>query len=294
MDLPAPERPTKATRFPGSMARSTPVERDVAVGIGEVHVLEADLPERARQRLRAVEDGVLGVEEHEDAVERRRALLHGGEVAAEPPGRAGDHAEAGQEAGEVGDGDGAGADAQADDEEQDRDRDADQHLHHRRHPRLPAVLPGPQAEEPLEDAVGAGGERLLQAVGARHADAGEALGDLGGHRGHLGLGALGEAAQPPADAVDRDERQREDEADADRQRPVDGQHHRDVTTMVRMPVTPPSIERTALPTRPMSEEKRAARPAGASVCSRARSVPTSRANMVLRSSVSMRLVTGCR
>ena len=58
-----------------------------------------------------------------------------------------------------------------------------------------------------------------------------------------------------------------------------------------MPVTPPSIERTALPTRPMSEEKRAARPAGASVCSRARSVPTRRANMVLRSSVSMRLVT---
>ena len=41
----------------------------------------------------------------------------------------------------------------------------------------------------------------------------------------------------------------------------------------------------------MSEEKRAARPAGASVCSRARSVPTSRANIVLRSSVSMRLVT---
>ena len=58
-----------------------------------------------------------------------------------------------------------------------------------------------------------------------------------------------------------------------------------------MPVTPPSIERTALPTSPMSEEKRAASPAGASVCSRARSVPTSRANMVLRSSVSIRLVT---
>ena len=64
-----------------------------------------------------------------------------------------------------------------------------------------------------------------------------------------------------------------------------------VTTRVRMPVTPPSIERTALPTMPMSEEKRAASPAGASVCSRARSVPTSRANMVFRSSVSMRLVT---
>ena len=55
-----------------------------------------------------------------------------------------------------------------------------------------------------------------------------------------------------------------------------------VTTMVRMPVTPPSIERTALPISPMSEEKRAASPAGASVCSRARSVPTRRANMVLR------------
>ena len=64
-----------------------------------------------------------------------------------------------------------------------------------------------------------------------------------------------------------------------------------VATIVRMPVTPPSIARTAPPIRPMSEEKRAARPAGASVCSRARSVPTSRANMVLRSSVSMRLVT---
>ena len=64
-----------------------------------------------------------------------------------------------------------------------------------------------------------------------------------------------------------------------------------VATMVRMPVRPPSIARTEPPIRPMSAEKRAARPAGASVCSRARSVPTSRANMVLRSSVSMRLVT---
>ena len=64
-----------------------------------------------------------------------------------------------------------------------------------------------------------------------------------------------------------------------------------VTTMVRMPVMPPRSERTALPTRPMSEEKRDARPAGASVCRRARSVPTSEANIVLRSSVSMRLVT---
>ena len=64
-----------------------------------------------------------------------------------------------------------------------------------------------------------------------------------------------------------------------------------VTTMVRMPVTPPRNARTAVPISPMSEEKRAARPAGASVCSRARSVPTSRANMVLRSSVSIRLVT---
>ena len=59
-------------------------------------------------------------------------------------------------------------------------------------------------------------ERLLQPVGARHADAREALGDLGGHRGDLGLGALGEAPQAAADAVDRDERQREDEADAER------------------------------------------------------------------------------
>ena len=64
-----------------------------------------------------------------------------------------------------------------------------------------------------------------------------------------------------------------------------------VTTIVRMPVTPPSIERTAVPIRPMSEEKRAASPAGASVCSRARSDPTRRANIVLRSSVSIRLVT---
>ena len=48
---------------------------------------------------------------------------------------------------------------------------------------------------------------------------------------------------------------------------------------------------TALPIIPMSEEKRAASPAGASLCSRARSVPTSRANMVLRSSVSIRFVT---
>ena len=50
------------------------------------------------------------------------------------------------------------------------------------------------------------------------------------------------------------------------------------------------MARTAPPTSPMSEEKRAARPAGASVASRARSVPTSRANMVLRSSVSMRVI----
>ena len=64
-----------------------------------------------------------------------------------------------------------------------------------------------------------------------------------------------------------------------------------VATMVRMPVRPPSIDRTELPIMPMSAEKRAARPAGASVCSRARSVPTRRANMVLRSSASMRLVT---
>ena len=62
-----------------------------------------------------------------------------------------------------------------------------------------------------------------------------------------------------------------------------------VTTIVRMPVKPPSVARTAPPTSPMSEEKREARPAGASVASRARSVPTSRANMVFLSSVSMRM-----
>ena len=67
-----------------------------------------------------------------------------------------------------------------------------------------------------------------------------------------------------------------------------------VATMVRMPERPPSIDRTEPPIRPMSAEKRAARPAGASVCSRARSVPTRRANMVLRSSASMRLVTRLR
>ncbi|HVL20869.1 MAG TPA: hypothetical protein VM422_07820, partial [Amaricoccus sp.] len=48
-----------------------------------------------------------------------------------------------------------------------------------------------------------------------------------------------------------------------------------VTTMVSPPVRPPRSERTAVPIRLMSEEKRAARPAGASVCRRARSVPTS-------------------
>ena len=64
-------------------------------------------PSAPLQGLRPVEDGVLGVEQHEDAVERRRPLLHRGEVAAEPPRRPGDHAETGQQAGEVGDGDGA-------------------------------------------------------------------------------------------------------------------------------------------------------------------------------------------
>ena len=65
------------------------------------------------------------------------------------------------------------------------------------------------------------GERLLEAVGARHADAGEAFGDLGGHRGDLGLGRLGEPAQAAADAVHRDEGDGEDQRDADRQLPVD-------------------------------------------------------------------------
>ena len=203
------------------------VERDVSVGIGEAHGLETDLAERARQRVGAVENGVLGVEEHEDAVERGGALLDGGEVAPEAAGGAGDDAEAGQEAGEVGDGDRAGVDAHAHDEEEDGDGDADEDLHHRGDPRLPAVLPRAEAEEALEDAVGAFGERLLQAVGARHADAGKALGDLGGHRGDLGLGAGGEAPQPAADAVDRDERGGEDEADADGERPVDAQHEAD-------------------------------------------------------------------
>ena len=64
-----------------------------------------------------------------------------------------------------------------------------------------------------------------------------------------------------------------------------------VTAIVRMPVTPPSIALTAPPISPMSEENRAASPAGASACSRARSLPTSRANIVLRSSVSIRVVT---
>ena len=60
------------------------VEGDVAVGIGEMHVLEADLADGALDPVGAVDDGVLGVEEHEDPVERRGALLDGGEVAAEP------------------------------------------------------------------------------------------------------------------------------------------------------------------------------------------------------------------
>lgn len=61
-----------------------------------------------------------------------------------------------------------------------------------------------------------------------------------------------------------------------------------VKMIVKIPVMPPSTEDTALPTSPMSEEKREARPAGASVWSLARSVATSRANIVLRSAVSIR------
>jgi hypothetical protein len=49
-----------------------------------------------------------------------------------------------------------------------------------------------------------------------------------------------------------------------------------------------SIPPIARPTMPMSDEKRDASPAGASVCRCARSVPTSRANMVLRNSVTIR------
>ena len=64
-----------------------------------------------------------------------------------------------------------------------------------------------------------------------------------------------------------------------------------VATMVSAPVIPPRSERTAVPISAMSEEKRAARPAGASVCRRARSLPTSSVNIFLRSSVSMRLVS---
>ena len=70
----------------------------------------------------------------------------------EPAGGAGDDAEAGQEAGEVGDGDGAGRMRRPTTKRSTRDGDADQHLHHRRDPGLPAVLADAQAEEPLEDA----------------------------------------------------------------------------------------------------------------------------------------------
>ena len=50
-----------------------------------MHVIEADLAEGALDAHRAVEDRVLGVEQHEHAVERGRPWLHGGIAAAEPP-----------------------------------------------------------------------------------------------------------------------------------------------------------------------------------------------------------------
>ena len=164
------------------------LEGGVAVGVDEGDVLEADLPEHAVDPLGAVADGVLDVEQREDAIERGAPLLDTGDAAAEAAGRAGDHPEAGEERGEVRDGDGAGLHTQPDDEEQDRDGDPDQHLHQRRDPGLHPDLGGAQAEQPLEDALGVLGERGLEPVGPRHADAGEALGDLGGHRRHLGLG----------------------------------------------------------------------------------------------------------
>ena len=185
-------------------------------------------------------------------------------------------------------------DAQPDDEEQDRDREPDAGSPSAARP-APASgsawIRSPKSRSKTPSAFSR--QRLLQAVGAGHADARQALGHLGGHRRHLGLGALGQPPQPAADAVDRDERRGEDQAAcrgsaASRWSSITAK----VTTMVRMPVTPPRMRaHRRVPTSPMSEEKRAASPAGASVCSRARSVPTSRANIVLRRSVSMRVVT---
>ena len=68
------------------------------------------------------------------------------------------------------------------------------------------------------------GERLLEAVGAGHADAGEALGDLGGHRRDLGLGApwRGARRRRPMRLTGTSARAKT-RADADGQRPVDAE-----------------------------------------------------------------------